>query len=185
MGYLKDFYRQKPCAVCHGFFYEEEIQQDDDGRLLCQHCYINSFGNKKGIINKLHIELPWGMNLLQLFLVIAIIGLMVGIAVPNIIKIRAIAAERALINLYVDNQETDLGDLTEQVVTAYESGQSIEEMVTDIAELADVSEQEYVQLEVELQKCIDIDVEELKLGKAMQAIMRLEWYQDQLEQLDE
>jgi len=185
MGYLKDFYRQKPCTVCHGFFYEEELQLDDDGRLLCQHCYINSFAGKKGLISKLNIELPLGMNLLQLFLVIAIIGLMVGIAVPNIIKIRAIAAERALINLYMENQETEFGDLTEQLVTAYESGQSMEEMVSGITELASMSEQEFVQLENELEQCININVEELKLGKAMQAIMRLDWYQDQLEQLNE
>ena len=48
----------------------------------------------------------------------------------------------------------------------------------------DISDEEFAELEKELGNCVGTDVEELKLAKAMKALMELRWYEDQLDQFD-
>ena len=43
---------------------------------------------------------------------------------------------------------------------------------------------EFLQLETELSGLVGMDKDELKLAKAIRALMDLQWYQEQLEQFD-
>jgi len=186
MNDRKDIFRQKQCAVCRTFFYEDELQQDDSEQLLCRHCYINSLTAKKGFVSKINIEIAKGMHFLEILLVVAIIGVMVGIMVPSIMKMRKQAADKALMNLYYDNYDTEVGEMAEEFLVSYEQGEALQDIVTDMPEIDvdDISDEEFAELEKELGNCVGTDVEELKLAKAMKALMELQWYEDQLDQLD-
>jgi len=180
----KDLFRQSQCVVCHGFFYDDEMEHDDKGRTLCHHCFINTFVPKRGLISRLNVELPMGVNLLEMIAVIAVIGVLVGIIVPNIMKMRADAERQNLMTLYYSQQNSEVGEVAEQVMMAYEEGQPLEEIAADLPQLSDISDEEFQQLETELSGLAGMDTDELKLAKAIRALMDLQWYQDELEQFD-
>ena len=180
----KDLFRQSQCAVCHGFFYDDEMKHNDEGLLLCRHCFINTFAPKKGLSSRLNIELPMGVNLLEMIAVIAIIGVLVGIIAPNVMKMHTEAEQRNLMTLYYSQQNSEVGEVAEQVMTAYEEGQSLEEIAADLPQLSDISDEEFQQLETELSGLVGMDTDELKLAKAIRALMDLQWDQDELEQFD-
>lgn len=180
----KDLFRQSQCVECHGFFYDDEMEHDDKGRTLCHHCFINTFVSKRGLISRLNVELPMGVNLLEMIAVIAIIGVLVGIIVPNIMKMRADAERQNLMTLYYSQQNSEVGEVAEQVMTAYKEGQPLEEIAADLPQLSDISDEELQQLETELSGLAGMDTDELKLAKAIRALMDLQWYQDELEQFD-
>jgi len=180
----KDIFRQGQCAVCHGFFYEDEMDHDDKGLSLCHHCYINSFVVKKGLVSRLNIELPMGMHLFELLMVITIIGVLVGIVVPNVVKLRAEAENRALMNLYYTQQDTEVNTVAEEIMTSLEEGQSLQQIAEEMPQLSDISDEELQQLEAQLTGLVDTDTEELQLAKAMRALMELESYNSELDKFD-
>jgi len=182
----KDLFRQSQCATCHGFFYDDEMEHDDKGSTLCRHCYINTFVPKRGLVSKLNAELPWGMNLFEMLAVIGIMAVLVGIVVPNVIKMRRDAEERGLLNLYYMQEGSQISAMANQVVTAYEEGEDIQDIVANMPQLSDISDEELQQLETELSALAGMDqgMEELKLAKAMRALMGLQWYRDELEQIE-
>ena len=180
----KDLFRQDQCAVCHGFFYEDELEHGDKERPLCHHCYINSFITKKGLVSRLNVELPMGMHLFEMLAVIAVIGLLIGIVVPNIVKLRTDAENRNLMNLYYAQQDTKVSTVAEQIMTSLEEGQELQAIAEEMPQLSDISDEELQQLETELCGLVGMDTEELKLAKAMRAIMELESYNDELDQFD-
>ena len=94
------------------------------------------------------------------------------------------AAERALMTIYHENNGTQLGSMAEEMMTAYEEGEDLQDIVTGMPQLSDISPEEFQQLETDLSGCVDIDTEELKLAKAMQALMDMQWYEDELDQFD-
>ena len=180
----KDLFLQSQCSVCHGFFYDDEMEHDDKGRTLCRHCYINTFAPKKGLISKLNVELPMGVNLLEMIAVIAIIGVLVGIILPNVMKMRADAENRDLMTLYYSQQNSEVSEAAEQVMTSLEEGQSLEEIAEEMPQLSDISDEELQHLETELSGLVGMDKEELKLARAMRALMDLECYIDELDQFE-
>jgi len=117
-------------------------------------------------------------------MVIGIIGIIVGIVIPNIMRMRDSAAERALMTIYYENRGTQLESMAEEVMTAYEEGEDLQDIVTGMPQLSDISPEEFQQLETDLSGCVDIDTEKLKLATAMQALMDLQWYEDELDQFD-
>jgi len=127
-----------------------------------------------------------GMNLFELLAVIGIIAVLVGVVVPNVIKMRMEAEERGLMNLYYMQEGSLVSEMADEVVTAYEEGEDIQDLVADMPQLTDISDEEMQQLETELSALagMDEDMEELKLAKAMKALMGLQWYQDELEQIE-
>ena len=176
----KDIYRQDQCTHCHGFFYKEELQRDEADSLICKHCLVGQVSLKQRFHRILDIPLPWGISLMELLAVILILGIAVGTAIPTLMYLRQRAVETELRDLYYGYQDTDLGVLAEQAMTAFEQGESLE----DIPELTGIELEDIELLEDKLCKCINIDVEELKLGAAIKALVEWQNSTNQLTELE-
>ena len=165
----KDLYSQDRCEGCRGFFYKDELRRDVAGRLVCSNCRLRQLTAQRGRRRTFDIPMPWGVSFVEVLAVVLILGMLAGITVPTVMYLRQQALETELTQLFYGNQDTELGRLAEQALSATRQGQSLR----DISELADVEPEQLEELEDSLRDCVNFDSTELQVGAGIKAIT--EW----------
>ena len=178
----KNIYQQYLCVDCRRSFYRDELQRDTEGQLVCRNCRLRRIFLKRRRPRVLDIPAPFGVSLVEILAVVLILGMLASITIPTIMYVRERALENEWRQLFYDNQDTDMGRLAEQALSASKLGQSLE----DIPELSEVKPEELESLVDKLGECVDINSDDLRMGAAIKALMEwqelqgLEWPEDEL-----